>query len=434
MVSDPTKDDHSVENTDLPRTTRSRSWDTIRQNSDFRLVWIGNFFAAGAQWLQVLTVGWLVLALTDNNALMTGSAVGIRTLPVLIIGPWAGVLVDRVDRRKLIMVTQTGMAVAAVIFAFLVIASDLDSGPVSGPLRVWHAFLYMVVAGVAHALIQPVRQAMVANTVPRESLTSAFALNAMTFPISRIVAPALGGLTIALLGFKVNFFLEAAAYVAMVLLLLPVKLRYREQTQGRHSSMLAELREGLSYVWTRRVILQNIVVVMIPNLVSQPLTFVLPIFTVEVLHRGAGSGGVLASAIGAGGVIAAFGIAIVGFVFRKGTATFVGLIGGCLFVLLFARSEWFLVSIVFLAGLGFCQYTCRTANATLLQIVIEDGYRGRVMSIYQLDNGLMPLSTLLISLFIHLWNPADAFTVVAGVSLVFAVYQALAFRQVRQLE
>ena len=237
MASDPTKDDHSVENTDLPRTTRSRSWDTIRQNSDFRLVWIGNFFAADAQWLQVLTVGWLVLALTDNNALLTGSAVGIRTLPVLIIGPWAGVLADRVDRRKLIMVTQTGMAVAAVIFAFLVIASDLDSGPVSGPLRVWHAFLYMVVAGVAHALIQPVRQAMVANTVPRESLTSAFALNAMTFPISRIVAPALGGLTIALLGFKVNFFLEAAAYVAMVLLLLPVKLRYREQTQGRHSSM-----------------------------------------------------------------------------------------------------------------------------------------------------------------------------------------------------
>ena len=123
-----------------------------------------------------------------------------------------------------------------------------------------------------------------------------------------------------------------------------------------------------------------------------------------------------------------------GFVFRKGTATFVGLIGGCLFVLLFARSEWFLVAIVFLAGLGFCQYTCRTANATLLQIVIEDGYRGRVMSIYQLDNGLMPLSTLLISLFIHLWKPADAFTVVAGVSLVFAVYQALAFWKVRQLE
>ena len=90
-------------------------------------MWLGNFFAQSAQWMQILTVGWLVLKLTDNNALLTGTVIGVRTLPVLLIGPWAGVLADRVDRRKLIMIAQLCMAAAAATFAFLVIATDLDA-------------------------------------------------------------------------------------------------------------------------------------------------------------------------------------------------------------------------------------------------------------------------------------------------------------------
>ena len=93
------------------------TFETVKRFKDFRLVWIGNFFAQGAQWLQILTIGWLVLQLTDGNALLTGTAVGVRTLPLLYIGPWAGVLADRFDRRKLIMVTQTVMAAAAAMAA-----------------------------------------------------------------------------------------------------------------------------------------------------------------------------------------------------------------------------------------------------------------------------------------------------------------------------
>jgi MFS family permease len=113
---------------------RSNFW-IISQYRDFRYLWIGNFFMVGAQWIQVLTVGWLVLQLTDGNAFLTGTAVGIRTLPILIIGPWAGVLADRVDRRKLVMFTQIYMAIASVIFAFLVLATDLDADHVTGPLK-----------------------------------------------------------------------------------------------------------------------------------------------------------------------------------------------------------------------------------------------------------------------------------------------------------
>ncbi|PKB64090.1 MAG: hypothetical protein BZY80_04140 [SAR202 cluster bacterium Io17-Chloro-G2] len=413
--------------------SRFTTFDTVRRFKDFRLVWIGNFFAQGAQWLQILTIGWLVLKLTDGNALLTGTVVGVRTLPILLVGPWAGVLADRVDRRKLIMATQTLMAAAAVFFAFLVIATDLDSKTPGGPLLWWHPFIYMLISGVAHSIIQPVRQAMIANTVPRESLTNALALNGMVYPSTRIVAPALGGLLIATLGFKWNFFLEAMAYVTMVLLLIPARLPFRTESSGKQPSMFASLRDGIVYVWREKSILQLIVMSFIPNFVFNPLVFILPVFTSQVLNRGAEAGGILAAAIGAGGVIAGIIIATVGFVLRKGMATFWGLVGGCVFVVLFAQSEWYPVSIAALAGLGFCQYIFRVGNSTLIQSTVPDDLRGRVMSLYMLDSGFVPLATLVISLMVHVWNPQDAFTAVGILALALALIQFAAFRLVRRL-
>ena len=409
------------------------TFETVKRFKDFRLVWIGNFFAQGAQWLQILTIGWLVLQLTDGNALLTGTAVGVRTLPILFIGPWAGVLADRLDRRKLIMFTQMVMAAAAVSFAILVIATDLDSETSSGPLLWWHPFIYMAISGIAHSIIQPVRQAMIANTVPREFLTKALALNGMVYPSTRIVAPALGGILIATLGFNWNFFIEAVAYVIMVLLLIPARLPFRTESSEKQLSMLASMRGGLVYVWREKSILQLIVMSFIPNFVFTPLVFILPVFTSQVLNRGPEAGGVLAAAIGAGGIVAGVIIATVGFVVRKGLATFWGLVVGCVFVVLFAQSNLYLVSIAALVGLGFCQYIFRVGNSTLIQGTVPDDLRGRVMSIYMLDSGFVPLATLAISLLIHFWNPQDAFTAVGILALALALVQFATFKLVRRL-
>ncbi len=425
------------------RTSRQSRFSIVKNYKNFRLVWLGNFVALGGQWIQLLTVGWLVLHLTSGNALLTGTVVAIRTLPVLIIGPWAGVLADRLDRRKLVMATQAAMATAACLFAFLVAASDLDSDPISGPLRWWHPFIYMIVAGIAHSIIQPVRQAMIANTVPRQALTSALALNGMVYPSTRILAPAIGGILIATLGFKWNFFLEAMAYIGIILLLLPVKLPYQTE-MAKLTSPIESLKDGIRYVWRERSIMQLIVMVLIPNLVFQPLVFLLPVFTTEVLGQGVGAGGVLAAAIGVGGIVAGAIIAGLGFVFRRGPLTFAGLIGGCIFVILFAQtpwlfapfsqSTWLFASFVFLTGLGFCQYTFRVANSILVQTIVPDDLRGRVMSIYMLDHGFTPLATLLISLLVHVWNPSGAFTVIGGAALAVSILFAFAFHQVRHLD
>ena len=410
------------------------SLEVIRGYRDFRLIWAGNFAAQSVQWLQMLTVGWLVLHLTEGNALLTGTVVGIRTLPVLLIGPWAGVLADRMDRRKLVMVSQSVMAVIAALFAVMVLSTDLDSDPMSGPLRWWHPFIYMALAGIAHAIIQPVRQAMVVNTVPSHGLTSALALNGMVYPTTRILAPAIGGVLIATLGFKWNFFLEAMAYLGIVLSLLPARLPYRSNNSGRHASALTSLVDGVRYVWRDKTIVQLIALAFIPNFIFQPVTFLLPVFTSDVLGRQADAGGMLAAGIGVGGVCAAVIIAVAGFVLRKGAISFAGLIGGCVFVVLFSQSQWLMISFALLAGMGFCQYVFRVSNGILVQTIVTDDMRGRVTSLYQLEHGLAPLGTLIISSMVHFWNPADAVTAVGAAALGGAVLMAFAFRAARRLE
>jgi MFS family permease len=417
-------------------TSRARqsSISTLKNYKDFRLVWAGNFIALGGQWIQMFSIGWLVLMLTDGNAILTGTVIAIRALPILVIGPWAGVLADRVDRRKVVMATQAVMAVAACLFALLVVATDLEADPMTGPLQPWHPFLYMIISGIAHSIIQPVRQAMIANTVPRHALASALALNGMVYPSTRIIAPAIGGLIIATLGFNWNFFLEALAYVGIIVMLIPVKLPYRTETSGPRSSPLRSMQEGLAYVWRQKIILQLIVMLLIPNIVFQPLIFLLPVFTTEVLGKEAATGGILAAAMGVGGVVAAVIIASAGFIIRRGLVTFIGLAGGSIFVVLFSLVPWWIASFAFLAGLGFCQYAFRVANSTLIQTTVPDELRGRVMSIYMLDNGIMPVATLVLGLLIHIWSPSAAFTLFGALALGATLLMAFGFKQVRQLD
>ena len=173
-----------------------------------------------------------------------------------------------------------------------------------------------------------------------------------------------------------------------------MKLPYQEVRSSRRASMLTSMREGLAYVVKEKTILQLIVMAFIPNLVFQPVIYVLPIFTTEVLGRGADAGGILAGVIGAGGIIAAIIIAGKGFIFPRGLVTLAGLIGGCFFILLFSQSTWYFASMAFLAGLGFFQYLFRVGNTTLIQTIVPDELRGRVMSIYMLDGGLTPLSVI----------------------------------------
>ena len=165
----------------------------------YRLLWLGNFCSNSAQWMQLLTVGWLVRELTDGlsaSAFLVVTIGGLNTLPGLIFTPFAGVLGDKLDRRKLVMFLQAFMAILAFGFALLVL---------SGYVRVWHTFAYVLISGITFTVTKPLRHVLIANTVAHKDIGNAFAFNVLTITGTRAIGPFIGGILIASLGFFWNY-------------------------------------------------------------------------------------------------------------------------------------------------------------------------------------------------------------------------------------
>ena len=406
------------------RGPRIRTFSSLR-SKDFRLLWAGSMFEHMAFWLQLISLSWLVWNLS-GSALLSGMAAGLRGLPTLVIGPWAGVLADRVDRRKLVIVAQVFLTGVSVFFALLV---------ASGAVQVWHAMVYASVSAVCFGLIMPARQALIVNTVPPEELGNAFALSAMTVTSNRLIGGILGGLLITTVGIQWNFFVEGAAYMVTALLLIPMKTPYQEVLTARDSSVLTNLKDGLVYIWRdNRIILHLMVLSFILNVAFIPVPALLPAYTTAVLHSEANVGGYLLAAQGAGGVTATVLIASLGFVMKKGQVGLVALVVGSAAVLILAQSHWLLLSLAMLVVLGVSQTSFIVTNQVLVQAMVPDTLRGRVTSIYMLEFGVAPLAILLIGLLMDLLSVSGALTIVASVSLASALFFLLTFRRVRNLE
>lgn len=424
--------EHDSTRSEVPAPTRRKTrWHSrihtfsSLRSRDFRLLWIGSLFDHMALWLQLITLSWLVWDLT-GSAVLSGTAAGLRGLPLLVIGPWAGVIADRMDRRTLVIVAQVFLTVVAIFFAFVVS---------SGAVQVWHAFAYAAVSAVCFAFILPARQALVVNTVPSEDLGNAFALSAMTVTINRLIGGVLGGLLITTVGIQWNFFVEAGAYLVTGLLLLPMKTPYQEESTARRSSPLTNLKDGFSYIWRdKRIILHLMILSLILNLVFQPIPALLPAYTGDVLRAEADVGGYLMAAQGVGGIIATLLIASLGFIIMKGKLGLIALVVGCAAVLILAQSHWFLLSIIMMVVLGLSNTSFIVSSQVLVQGMVTDTLRGRVTSIFMLEFGLSPVAIFFIGLLMDIYTVSGALTIVASAGLGLSLFFLLAFRQVRQLE
>ena len=371
-----------------------------------------------------ITLSWLVWSLTESASL-SGAAAGLRGLPTLVIGPWAGVLADRVDRRKLVIALQIFLAVVAVFFASLV---------ATGSVQVWHVFAYASVSAVCFAFIMPARQSLIANTVPPENMGNAFALSAMTVTVNRLAGGLLGGLLITTVGIQWNFFVEAGAYVGTVLLLIPMKTPYQQASTARFSSVMANFKDGFRYIrQDNRIILHLIVLGLILNVVFIPIPALLPAYTSKVLTADASVGGFLLAAQGVGGITATVAIASLGFVINKGNLGLICLVLGSISVLVLAQSHWLALSIAMLIVLGISQSTFIVSTQTLIQSMVPDTLRGRITSIYMLEFGLGPIAIVLIGILMDLTTVPSALTIVASVGLALSILFLAAFKQVRGL-
>jgi MFS family permease len=377
---------------------------------DYRLLWFGTLFSSSGQWIQQVSIGWLTYALTGSPFLL-GMVNGLRSLPLLVLGPFGGVAADRIDRKRLMLSTQLFLMTVTAVFATII---------ATGHAAVWNIVLFSLLTGVAWAFNMPVRQSVVPNLVPRSALMNALALNSAGFNLTRIVGPSLAGLLIAGIGIAGNFYLHAMAYVGVTMMVWQMNIPPREGSAPKDVSVRRNLAEGARYVWRHPTLRAQMTLALVPVVVALPYISLMPVFAKDVLGLGPGGFGLLMAAPGLGAVIGTLTIASAGDIKHKGLLLFGALIALGISLVLFSQSRSFPLSMALLVLVGMFQMCYMTTNQTLLQITAPDELRGRVMGIYMLNQGLLPAGSLFAGVLASLWGAPLAVAVMGSAVLLLA--------------
>jgi MFS family permease len=363
---------------------------------------------SAGQWIQQVTLGWLVYDLTGSSVLL-GVLNGVRVLPFLIASPAGGVAADRMDRRKLILINEYVLMAGAFSMAGVLAA---------GLLEVWHLFVFTLITGVAWAFVDPVRQTLVPMLVPKKDLMNAVALNSAAFNLTKVLGPSLGGLLIVLFGAAGNFFVQGIAYIA-VLFSVYWMVVPPTPPEARQATPIANLKEGLVYVWSNPAVFALMTTALVPRIFAVPYQTLMPVFQKDVLNVGPEGLGLLLAAPGLGAILSGLMLATLANRIRhQGLLLLGSLILDGIMLNLFSRTTSFSLAILALIGVGACQIAYMATTNTLLQMIVPDALRGRVMSIYALDRGLMPVGALMAGVSAH-WIGAPATVSYMGLAVIF---------------
>ena len=347
----------------LQRTFRSL------RNYNYRLYFIGQVVSMTGTWMQAVAQSWLVLQLSASS-LDLGITVGLQFGPVLFLGAWAGVLADRVDKRRLLIVTQSVAAALALILGVLA-ATDV--------VTVWMIWVLAGLTGCTMALDMPSRQSFVYEMVGPDDLANAIGLNAVTINTSRVLGPALGGLLIAGLGVAPCFFLNAVSFVA-VIVAMAVMRRGELRPSKPVKREPGQVRAGLKYVWGAPELRVPLVMVAVVSTLAYNFSVVLPLLTKAVYGRGPGAYGLLSAAMGVGALAGALLLAsrtrpsrrlLVSSAMAFGVAT-----------LALAAVPGYTAGLVLLVPIGATAILFINTTNSLLQLNAADSMRGRVMALW----------------------------------------------------
>ncbi len=379
------------------------------RHRNFRLFWTGMLVSLIGTWMQSVGQAWLVLQLT-NDPLALGIIAVAQFGPILFLGPIGGIVADSVSKRKALMVTQIAAGLLALILALLY---------ATGQVQVWHIFVLALGLGVVNSFDMPIRQAFVIEMVGREHIANAVALNSTVFNITRIIGPAIAGLTIAGIGIEPLFFVNAVSYLAVVVSLVMMRTSEMHPPTERAvvsrnvRSVVDLLVEGFRYTRGNPRILLVIVLVGLVSTFAMNYSVLIPVVARDVLHGDADTYGFLMSAAGLGSLVSALSIA-----FRR-TASMGRLFMGAALVGLamvgVGLSRWLPLSLamMFVAGWGGISMAA-TANTTI-QLAVPDILRGRVVSLYTtVFVGSTPIGGLFSGIIASGFGGAPAALIVGG--------------------
>ncbi len=393
---------------------------------NFRLLVGGQVTTNVAFWMEQVTRGWLVYEMTDSP-LALGAVQAARALPLLVFGLLGGVMADRFDRKRQMILSQNANFLLSLILAVLVH---------TGHVQVWEVFATAILAGAVNAFQQPARQSLIPELVGRADLMNAIALNSGALNTTRTFGPAVAGLLIATVGVAGAYYIQASLFLLATVWTIQISLpatRQRERKR-QEGSLLQGVAEGLVYVRKNTAVLTLLALALVPIVLAQPYSSMIPVFARDVFHVGAVGQGVLLAVPGAGAVLGALLIAGVSGTGRKTRYLIGGVLTMGVALVCFALSPGMGAALAALLFVGGASTSYRAVNQTLLQTNTADEYRGRVMSIYLLDRGLAPLGSMLVGTLAHFWGARDAVAIMGVLTTIFAIAVALRMPGLRDMD
>lgn len=355
---------------------------------------------------------WLVYRLT-GSALLLGTVAFAGQIPVFLLAPLGGALADRVDRRKILVATQSSMMVLTFALAFLTL---------SHRIQVWHIISLAALTGVVNAVDLPARQAFVADMVARADLVNAIALNSSMFNGARVIGPAAAGIVVAAIGEGWCFFANGVSFLAVIAGLLMMKMdRPRKAIEG---SPLENIIEGFRFVAGTRPVRALMLLLGLVSFTAMPYAVLMPVFADQILHGGPKALGLLMGCSGIGALAGAVTLAMRKTVYGLGTWVAVSCAAFGVALLLFSLSRSLWLSAVLLVPVGFCMMIQMASSNTLIQSMVPDRLRGRVMSVYAMTfMGMAPMGALLAGSLAHTLGAP----LTVGIGGVVAVLGAVVF-------
>ena len=391
----------------LNRPGLSHAWRALRHRN-FRLFFGGQTISLIGTWMTRIATSWLVYRLTKSSLLL-GTVSFAGQIPTFLLAPLAGVIVDRIDRRKVLVWTQTLAMVQSLALAWLTLSHRINIAEV---------LVLSALQGIINAFDMPGRQSFMIRMVgDRADLSNAIAINSSMVNAARLIGPSLAGMVIAASNEGWCFLVDGISYIAVIASLLMMRVSY-EQPQHHGATMLEQLRQGWNYVAASLPIRSILLLFALISLMGWPFMVLMPIFAAQVLRGGPHTFGFLMGAVGVGSLVSALSLVV-----RRSVRGLLKIIpiGAALFgigLVAFGLSRWQWLSIVlmFLTGYGMMQGV--TTSNTILQTLVDEKMRGRVMSYYTMAFvGMAPFGSLLAGALAHAIG-APRTVIISGIACI----------------
>jgi MFS family permease len=365
------------------------------QSRNFKLFFYGQIVSLLGTWMQNIALGWLVYRLT-NSVFLLGLVGFAGQIPSLLITPFAGVYADRLNRHKVMIITQISSMLLAFALAFLVFSNSI---------QVWHILLLATLNGVVLAVDTPFRHAFLLVMVGDKSLLqNAIALNSTLINSARFIGPTIGGIIIAMVGEAWCFFINGVSFFAVIGALMAMKIDAVHNSH-KDSSVFQDLKEGLRYSYSNLPIRYLLLLVVVTGFFGLPFQVFMPVYAKDILGGGAELLGILTGSMGAGALVGAFYLASQKSSVSIPRIIILTVVVFSLTLMGFAYSTIIPLSIGLMFFMGFGIIASFAATNTLLQVIVDEDKRGRVVSLYGMSfMGITPIGSLLLGSLSHRWG------------------------------